>query len=371
MFLALVDGKAFSAALGKVARAAARRSYVEILNGVRLHADGSTLTLSCTDLDVRLLVQLEADVKQAGTLVVSDVKRFAAAVKGYAGEVVLAETNRLTVTCGSSLITCDILPSDDWPMAPELADVPLVATMSLSTLLGTYAGVEHAVSGDDSRPVLTGCHFRLEGDSLRLSATDSYRLAVETCSVWNPGEGRELIIPGRAIGMLGKVVKDLKGEHVLTIRASAKHAFFSLGSLLLTVRVIEGQFPDVDRLRPPAEGFAGFWAPDVAATVAALGRLDKAAEARNNPVRVTLGDCRADHVTALELGGGLETVSAEYNGDPMTAGYNAGFLRDAFASFGSCDHVTMSVISPLRPAVFANGNAAGSWRLLMPIRLAV
>lgn len=370
-----LDGQAFAAALAKVEKAAARRSSVAILGAVRIHADGDSLYLTCTDMEVRLTVIVPADVRQAGTAVVP-ARALVQLVKSYKGTVEVATIEdagtegRLSVTCGGSGQTFEMFDPEDFPLSAEWPDEP-VATMQLATLAGTFGRVSHALSKDWTRPILTGVKVTVTGGALRLSACDSYRLAVETVDGVD-GVDSEMLVPGVALGMLAKVAKVRKSEPdpAVTVSRSESYAFFRVGSdLMMTARLIVGQYPDVDRLRPEDGALTGTYEPEVSGTVAALRRLDKVGASA--PVRVRLDDDGTGAVGFRVLGADVEaseTVPGSFVGDPMEIGFRGAFLADAIESLDA-EHVDVRVINPMRPALITNGKP-DCWRLVMPIRLA-
>lgn len=380
--IASFDVKTFTTALARVIGAAQTRWTVQVLGGVLLETIPGGIRLRCTDMSADASATVEGKIGQRGSVVVSDARGFARALKGLSGMVTLAlgDAGILTVSDAAGVgIGFETLPADDFPKSPD--ERPAVGTIRLSELERPVSRVAHAVSRDDTRPVLTSIHIgRWEGRA-RVAATDSYRLAVEPLELAPGPQWTDCNIPGRELQAFIKASR-VKGHDPLVDVHQSPDGSLTLvayvdgsGSATCTwaIRSNQGQFPRIDQLRPAALE-ASFTPLSALELADRLGRMASLEASKGNPVRLELGNC--DHpnwARLVDRGADIEVASAElageYRGEPMIIGFNARFLSDALESLGS-DSVTVGLANPLRPALLENGTA-GQWRLLMPIRIGV
>ncbi|HUF33666.1 MAG TPA: DNA polymerase III subunit beta [Acidimicrobiales bacterium] len=351
-------------ALGTATRAVSSRGgALPVLSGVRAVLEGDRLTLTGSDLDLTITVDVTVSGQSDGVAVVparlaGDIVR--ALEPGAVHVEVEAEEAR--ISSGRSQFSVRLLPADDFP---RVADAPGdEVTLDAAALADALRQVVRAASHDDARPILTGVLMAAEGDGLRLVATDSYRLAVRDL----PGatvlrEGQAVLVPSRALGELTRV---LGGAEQVTLRLGERDATFEVGAVRLTTRLIEGEFPNYRQLIPSAH-------PN-RLTVGREPLLDairrvKLLAREATPVRITL---RPDGIelTAVtqDVGQASEDVDAKYEGAEMVIAFNPEYLAEGIEAV-SGDEVTLETIDGLKPAVVRSVESQDYLYLLMPVRV--
>lgn len=352
-----VDGKTFQQALATASKTTARQSPVKILCAVKLEADGHTLTISSTDMEVSTQVRVPCTGALAAIV---NAKNLAAAVKGHKGPLTLTVTDDV-LTVGA--FTFPTLCADDYPRLPD-PQGNVVATVSAATWREVAERTTVAASRDKSRPLLTATRIEIDG-TLRMIATDSYRLAVTTRDGATGTLATQL--PTRAVELAGK---HLTGT--ISIRQWANQCALSDGTTTILTRIIDGQYPDWQRLSTDMDGTDDNLIPadqfmQAVATV-------KPACQRNTPARLTFNaDTLTVHGETHDGPTATATVTDcdNHTADdgPFTIGFNAGFLADIGKVLGTDGSYRVRTRSPLKPVTFLNGND-DSWYLIMPIRLA-
>jgi DNA polymerase-3 subunit beta len=345
-----------------VSRAVSTRSTVQVLSGIRLQSGDGGVELAATDMELSLRTILTATTSGAGAVVVP-AKLLADIVRLLpAGEVVLEEAEgSLTVTSGSYSSRLNVYAAEDFPKLP--ATTSALTTLDTPAFLDTIERVSRAASRDESRPVLTGILVRFEGTSLVMAATDSYRMSVKETVLSQPGPELEAIIPARALAELHRIAA---GSTAIELAVEENHVVFHTGDVWLTTRRIDGQFPDVKKLRP--ETFEAELTLPRAELLDVVRRAAVLAQ-RNSPLRLrfTEGELTIS-AQAQDVGETRETLPIAYVGEPLEIGFNADFLREGLESV-TTDEVSLKLINPLRPGLItADGDAF--WYLIMPIRLA-
>jgi DNA polymerase III subunit beta len=359
-----VDRDELAAGLQLVSRAASSRGTVQVLAGVGIRAAEGLLELEATDMELSLRTTVRATVEGEGALVVpakllGDIVRLLPS-----GEVTLAhrpEDGAATIEAGSYSSRLNVFAVEDFPRLPSV-DVPL-QEVDATALLDTVQRVSRAASRDESRPVLTGILAQFEGAKLTMAATDSYRMSVKETALEGGGPELEAIIPARALDELSRVAA---GAERIQLGVNDNHVIFGTGNAWLTTRRIDGQFPNVQQLRP--ESFEVELELNRTELLEVVRRAAVMAQ-RNTPLRLRFEEGELTiSAQSQDVGETRESLAVRYAGEPLEIGFNAEFLREGLESV-TADEVKLELINPLRPGLIsAEGDTF--WYLIMPIRLA-
>jgi DNA polymerase-3 subunit beta len=352
------------AKLGIVSRAVSTRGTVQVLSGILLAADGGTITLAATDMELSLRTTLDAQLEGDGAVVIPG-KPFAELARLLPESDVTIEykpeEGTVQIVSGSYNSRLHVFNAEDFPRLPAV-DAQLHA-IDREALLETVDRVARSASRDESRPVLTGILVRFEAGKLIMVATDSYRLSVKETTLGEAAPELEAIIPARALTELSR----LSGSgDTIDLGVHENHVVFGTGDAWLTTRRIDGQFPNYRQLLP--ETFeVELTLPK--AELADVVRRAAVLALRNSPLRLRLAEGELTvSAQTQDVGETQETMPAAYSGEEFLIGFNAEFLRDGIDSIAG-DDVKLKLINPLRPAILED--AAGDFTyLIMPIRLA-
>jgi DNA polymerase-3 subunit beta len=353
--------------LAQAARAASTRANLQSAAHVRLTAESSEVPveLAATDLEMTLRVPLDADVEQAGSVLLPAkiAPELIRALNGETVELAAEADGRVLVTAGSSSYTLYGLPVDEFPQLPEIDHEQVFETDS--AVFGDVVGrIKRAASRDESRPVLTGALVRFESDRITMAATDSYRLAVAEAPLTKaPPEALEAIIPIKA---LEEVVRIAGADGALSVAIGEGLVTFGIGGIWLSVRRIEGQFPNFTALKPEGvEQSATIAKDELLEVVRRVGIVVR----QNTPVRVELAPGQLSlQARTADVAEGAESIPVAATGtETIEIGFNHEFLRDGIESVPG-DEVKLSLISSLRPALLESVDGA-FWYVIMPIRI--
>ena len=356
--------------LQTVSRVASTRSAIQALSGVQLVVDQSGCELRATDMDVGLRVPLEAEVVREGTVVLParlmlDVVR-ALPAKAVTLELRSVEQD-VEVVSGNATFHIRTLRSDDFPPFPEPESdgaVQLPADAFVSTALK----VAGSASRDETRPVLTGILVSASERELRMVATDSYRLSVKETILETPlTSAFEVNVPARALQELARLVGHGEDE-ALTVSVRANQVLFTLGRVILSSRLIDGQFPNYRQLLP--ESFEHELRLGGAEFTDVVRRISLLAQ-KNAPLRLSFaaGELTVSAQTP-DVGEASESLPVAFQGEPLEIGFNPEFLRAGLEAIDEGD-VLLKLISPLRPGLIEAADESRFRYLIMPIRLNV
>ena len=351
-------------ALATAGRAATGRTgTLPVLSGLRLELTGDKLTVTGTDLDLTIQLELQVGGSADGGVVwparlVSDIVRSLPAGKV---EVAVDEDD-VKISGGRSQFSVRPLSLDDYPRVP--APASSAVTLDAAAFGEALRQVVRAASTDEARPILTGVLLTAENDGLRLVATDSYRLAVRDLpGVSVLGADQKVLVPGRALAELQRLL-GAGGE--LTLRLGERDATFELGTTRLTTRLIEGEFPNYRQLIP--QSHPNTLTVDRNALLEAIRRV-KILARDATPVRLQIA---ADglKLTAItqDVGNATEELDATATGTDLMVAFNPDYLASGVEALDG-DQITLSTIDGLKPAVVRGVDNQDYLYLLMPVRV--
>jgi DNA polymerase III subunit beta len=356
--------------LQTVSRVASTRSAIQALSGVQLAATSSGCELRATDMDVGLRVPLEAEVAREGTIVLParlllDVVR-ALPSPSVSLELRSAEQD-VELVSGSATFHIRTLRAEDFPPFPE-PDPDSIVALPAEAFVATALKVAGSASRDETRPVLTGILVSASGRELRMVATDSYRLSVkETVLEDDLSQPFEVNVPARALQELARVVGHVEDAQ-LQVSVRQNQILFLTGGVVLSSRLIDGQFPNYRQLLP--ESFehelriASGELTDVVRRISLLAQ-------KNAPLRLSFapGELTVSAQTP-DVGEARESLPLNFQGEPLEIGFNPDFLRAGLEAIEQGD-VLLKLISPLRPGLIEAADESRFQYLIMPIRLNV
>ncbi len=356
-------------ALSTAGRAVAGRGgAMPVLSGVRLEVVGDALRVTGTDLD--LTISVEATVAGGGDgVVVAPGRLVTDIVRALEPGAVTVEVDDedLRIASGRSNFTVRTHPAGDFPRLP----VPTGETVTLAAegLAEALRQVVRAASSEDSRPILTGVLIAAEGDGLRLVSTDSYRLAVRDLrGVGVLGVGEKVLVPSRALAELQRLLGTTAGSGAeVSVCLGVHDVTFSTGSVSLTTRLIEGDFPNYRQLIP--ESYPNTLTVAREAFLDAVRRVKLLARDPTTPVRIALRSEGIElTVITTDWGQATEDVDAKYEGAEMTVAFNPAYLIDGIEALSS-DEVVLSTLDALKPATLKPIGSDDYLYLLMPVRV--
>jgi DNA polymerase-3 subunit beta len=270
------------------------------------------------------------------------------------------------ISSGASTFHVRLLPSGEFPKlpAPEGDSV----TIPAPALIETVDRVALAASRDEARPVLTGILVSAEERALTMVATDSYRLSVKHTELEQPVSSKlEANVPARALRELSRIVTQEESGEV-EVFLLANQAVFRCDGVMLSSRLIEGQFPNYQQLLPESyEHEVRLPREELEEVVRRVSLLAQ----KNAPLRLAFseGELTVSAETA-DVGGAEESLPAPFQGETLEIGFNPEFFR-AGVEIMDADEVVLKLISPLRPGLLQPAGRDDFSYLVMPIRLNV
>lgn len=352
-----------SRALNNVARIATTRNTLPILSNVLIKTVDNRVCIAATNLNIAITNFIGSKVSEDGSITVPArlMQDFISSLPGGVIEINLEET-KLHISTGQHKSVINGTPADDYPVMPKIKEGKKWK-ISSKELKNTLTQVVVAASSDDARPVLTGVNFYTREGNLYVVATDSYRLAEKKLTKIK--EEISVLVPASAIQDLLRLLDDSEDEVVIT--SDEQQILFQKGDVELVTRLIEGKFPEYQKLIPTKfKTSASVSKADITniAKVSSLfaretaGSVKLSVDGKNQQVNIDslasqLGENNAS-TTAKTTGDGEITLNSRYiidalnsiNGDEVYIGFNE--KLEPFIIKDKKDDSYLHIIMPLK-----------------------
>ncbi|MFE6964928.1 MULTISPECIES: DNA polymerase III subunit beta [unclassified Agromyces] len=333
-----VNRDVFSEAVSFAVKLLPQRTTLPILSGVLIKATTDGLVLSSFDYEVSSQTEIQADVEEPGTVLVSG--RLLAEIAGRLPNApvrIATEESRISVSCGSASFTLLSMPVEEYPSIPEIGEQS--GLVPAEEFAAAVAQVAVAASRDDVTPVITGVQLEVRENSLGLVATDRYRVAVREID-WDGGnvaagdEAITALVPARTLQEVGKTLGNAGNISVaITSRDDRELIAFSADKKTVTSLLIKGNFPPVRRLFP--ETVDNYAVMNTADLIEATRRVALVLE-REAALRYSF---TADGLTLEAIGSeqaqASESIDAILTGDDTVVSLKPQFLLDGLGAVHS------------------------------------
>jgi DNA polymerase-3 subunit beta len=345
-------------------RGVSSRVTMPILSGLLINAEGGKVTISSTDLEMSIRAQMDADISESGSTVVSG-RLIGDIIKNLPAGNVQVETGEKFLTLkasGGSYRIREMMP-EDFPQIP-VWEGSAVLKIPAGDFMMAINQTSRASSSDEKRPVLTGTlvEKNISDSSLKLVSTDSYRLSwKEIEASGEVAEWEDCIIPTKTMNEVARLAG--AGESDVEMKMQDKQVIFRMGDLVISSRLIEGQFPNYKQLVPKGEKTT--IKVDKAELTAAVKRA--LIFGHNMKVGVYSDHLRVATETP-EVGDSSEEVPADVQGEEMEIGFNGTYMMDGLAGVES-DKVELRLDDPQKPALVRTEDSEKYNYILMPVRL--
>jgi DNA polymerase-3 subunit beta len=359
--------------LNHVHRVVERRNTIPILSNVLLKADGQNLDMKATDLDLEITEATPASVEQAGATTVPAHLLYDIVRKLSDGSEVLLATSAdgasMTVASGRSKFSLQCLPQSDFPdlTAGSFSHTFRLKATDLKMLIDR---TQFAISTEETRYYLNGIFIHTiesKGDlKLRAVATDGHRLARADVDAPSGSEGMPgIIIPRKTVGELQKLVDN--PDLTVTVEVSDAKIRFTIGSIVLTSKLIDGTFPDYQRVIPTNNDKE--LKIDCQSFAQAVDRVSTISSERGRAVKLALTEGQLTlTVNNPDSGSATEELAVGYENDPLEIGFNAKYLLDITAQLSGTEAVFM-LADPGSPTLVRDLAGDDALYVLMPMRV--
>ncbi|MFW5702672.1 MAG: DNA polymerase III subunit beta [Candidatus Dojkabacteria bacterium] len=367
--------------LNHILKATASKPNIPILANVLIKAEKGVIRFAATDLEISVSAEVGGEIGEEGELTVNArlLTEFVAQLSS--NKIELLQTGQsLEVKSVDNSAQLYIIPADDFPPLPEVAGEPdlVVAAQDLREAI---AKTTFAAASDQSRPVLTGILLEATKRKLSLVGVDGFRLSQKFVELADEAKNEELslVVPATSLQEVAKIITDefpadesSEEDLVQIFHLDGKNqVLFKVGDVVISSRLIEGEYPDYKKIIPSEYNFA------FVAHKAEISHSVKVANifARNIVGSKTLFKIFSEekqlHLSAkVEDMGNNESVAEldDVEGEQFETAYNAKFLSDMLGSI-SGETIRFEANSITAPGVFRDPNDPNYLHVIMPMRI--
>lgn len=343
-----------------------RRQTMPILSNVLLVAKDGVLSVTATDLEVELVAQTELEIETGGEITVSGRKLLdiCRALPEGAEIEIIASAEKLNVRSGRSRFTLATLPATEFPTVEDIkADQTIQLPQEVLTRL--IEKTHFSMAQQDVRYYLNGMLLETGGKHVRAVATDGHRLAL--CQAELEGvslEEQQVIVPRKGVLELQRL---MSGDGTLNVELGANHVRIQLEGIRFTSKLIDGRFPEYDRVIP--KDSSNELSADRDVLRGALQRTAILSNEKYRGIRLIIRDSgvvlQAHNPEQEEA---EEELDVTYSGDDIEIGFNVNYLLDALGAVDS-ENVTLSVQDSNSSCLIRDPASDDCKFVVMPMRL--
>lgn len=360
-----------------VNHAISTRVQLPVLLNFLIEARKGRLSISATDLEVGIIVEVPAKIEKEGAITVP-AKTFTELTGAIPLDKISLEVRDgvLVLTGDKTTTVFQTTPAEEFPKLYEERGKQIL-TLKKETMSKDFSKVVFAASPDSERPALSGVLIKEDGDGFLLVATDGYRLSLKKHALKNvkknppvggTGDSVSILVPSRVIKELIQMEKDGEGEDVAVYASAEKNQImFSTPDTTLIGRLIEAEFPNYEKIIPQDSSTK---------TIFQREDLQRAIKAGYVFARQTAGIVKISikknkiivSANAPSVGQNTIEIDTKTTGEENDIAFNARYLLD-FLSNTTSEEMSFEMTSPLSPGVFREEEDPSFLHLIMPIRV--
>ncbi|MBU8687857.1 DNA polymerase III subunit beta [Priestia megaterium] len=360
-----------------VMKAVSSRTTIPILTGIKIVAteEGVTLTGSDSDISIESFIPNEeegkeiVDIQKPGSVVLP-ARFFSEIVKKLPKDIVELDVQSHFLTIirsGKAEFNLNGLDAEEYPHLPQIEENNMFR-LPTDLLKNMIRQTVFAVSTSETRPILTGVNWKVDGKELTCIATDSHRLALRKATIETGNEATyNVVIPGKSLSEFSKILDD--SHELVDIVITENQVLFKTKHLLFFSRLLDGNYPDTSRLIPADSK------TDVILNVKEfLQSIDRASllarEGRNNVVKLSTLDEGIVEISSNspEIGKVIEEVQSQsISGEELKISFSAKYMLDALKALEGTD-IKISFTGAMRPFVIRTLEDDSMLQLILPVR---
>ena len=354
--------------LQSVAGIVERRHTLPILANVLIRKTGSSLQLTTSDLEIQIRTTADLDgdsgsfTTTVGARKLIDILRTMPADQTVSLE---SSQNKLILKGGKSRFTLQTLPAEDFPLVQEAPTFGPVFSVPQKTLKDLLNQVSFAMAVHDIRYYLNGILFVAEGKQLSLVATDGHRLAFANATLDVEVPRQEVILPRKTVLEMQRLLSDAEGA--IEMQFASNQAKFSFGGMEFVTKLVEGKFPDYNRVIP--KNHKNCVTLGRAPLLASLQRTAILTSEKFKGVRLNIepGTLRVASNNA-EQEEAVDELDIDYGGDTIEIGFNVTYLIDALTNMDQ-EMVKMELADSNSSALITIPENSTFKYVVMPMRI--
>jgi DNA polymerase-3 subunit beta len=345
-----------------------RKQTLPILSNVLIEKEPGKIRFTATDLEIQITTTIE--LKDEGseiyniTLGGKKLQEILRILPDQSKIAIETKENKAIIKANKSKFSLQTLPAQDFPKLKNLLQDQIKIALQQSLLKSLLLSVQYAMAQQDVRYYLNGVLLIIEGNNLRVVATDGHRLAFNAGAIDGNYKKQEIIIPRKAVTELCKLLGDTKES--VEIEFSTQQVRVAFSGIDLISKVIDGKFPDYERVIPK---YSNHLSIDRMMIQQALQRAAILSNEKFRGVRFVLTEKNLSIISSnSEHEEAQVEIETDYHGDAIDIGFNVNYLMDGLNNIGS-EAVTFSFGDPNSSILITTPENKEFRYVVMPMRI--
>jgi DNA polymerase-3 subunit beta len=349
-----------------------KKNTMPILSNMLLTAEGNSVEIIATDLEIGLRGHYPADIEKPGSVAVSAKKMYEIVRELPAEDVSIKveDNNWVKISSGRSHFKLVGLPKDDFPALPDVAEEGMIV-IDGETLREMIKKTLYSVGENDARYVLNGLFVNMTqqkgGLTIRMVGTDGHRLSLIDRVIDAKHKEESVIIPKKAMLELRRLLEEDAPKTELRLGFSKNHALFKRDGLVMVSKLIDGNYPNYQQVIPSKSTKKVTVSKDIIAH--AVKRVSILSKEKTNAVKLQLENDRLVLSTNNpEVGEANEEIGISYQGEEIAIGFNSRYLMDVLSAMDR-ESITLELSDPLSPCLVTEEGDDLYKCVVMPMRV--
>ena len=345
-----------------------RRNTLPVLANVLIKKIGTSLTLLSTDIEMQISTAAEIGVGEENvstTVAARKLLDILRALPDGADVALRLDGKKLAVQAGKSRFSLQTLPAEEFPLVQEPGDWLANVTVSQKTLKHLLSMVHYAMAQQDLRYYLNGVLLVIDNGVLRAVSTDGHRLAYAEAKTDTSGEKQEVIMPRKTVLELLRLLSDT--DDAVSIDLASNQARFSFNEINLITKLVEGKFPDYQRVIP--KNHTKHFTVNRDLLLRSLQRASILTTDKFRGVRWVLDNSSLTVVaTNSDQEEAHDEIEVDYTGESVDIGFNVNYLQDVLNNL-KIETIKLTLQDSNSSALFTKPDADDFKYVVMPMRI--
>jgi len=350
-----------------VASIVEKRHTLPILSNLLLEAKQDKIYLTATDLEMQISLAIDSTAvgNFSTTIAAKKLLDICRSLPDSSEMNMVTNDSRITLKAGKSRFNLQTLPAADYPVMTKTQGVTTLVTIAQRQLKDLLKQVEFAMAQQDIRYYLNGLLFEVAANRLNIVGTDGHRLSFTSTELNQNYEKQEIILPRKTVIELIKLLDDSEAE--VQVEMSSNQVNFSFSNIKLISKVIDGKFPDYNRVIPT--GHQNTFSTERLSVLLAMQRASILSNEKYRGIRMVLSTNNLKLIsTNSDQEEAEEELEIDYNGDSLDIGFNVTYLIDVLNNTSS-DQVTFSFADANSSCLVTVPNNKDYKYVVMPMRI--
>lgn len=366
MFIQKIEKEALLKPLQVVVGVVERKQTMPILSNILIEKENGKIRLTATDLEIQITNTIETDDDSSAAITVGgkklqDILRILPDQSKISIEV---KENKAQIKSNKSRFNLQTLPAQDFPKLSNQLQNSNKITLSQNALKSLLGSIQYAMAQQDVRYYLNGVLLGVEGNKLKAVATDGHRLAYNAITIEADLAKQEIIIPRKAVMELAKLLAD--DDSAIELEFSDQQLKTSFSGIQLVTKLIEGKFPDYQRVIPD---YSNHLSMNRTLVQQALQRAAILSNEKFRGVRFVLTEKNLSVISSnSEQEEAQVEIETDYHGEAIDIGFNVNYLLDGLNSINS-EQAIFSFGSPNSSILITSPDNQEFRYVVMPMRI--